>query len=99
MTLNDFVGTAINSDRILVEDSSGNELYRGFAGCLQYQGIDGGRKVGQHGISTEIYTTKTMKKGIAVWKEQGERVPEGNTGLYRYSDLLMMVFLKIVLED
>lgn len=40
----------------------------------------------------------TLKKGVAVWKEQGERVPEENTGLYKYSDLQMLVFIKIVLE-
>lgn len=52
----------------------------------------------QHGISTEVYTTRTMKKGVAVWKEQGERVPEENTNLYKYSDLQMLVFTKIILE-
>lgn len=98
MTLNDFIKTAINSDRLLILDSNGNELYRGFIGCLQYRDIDGEREVKQHGISAEIYTTKTMKKGVAVWKEQGERVPEENTGLYKYSDLQMLVFIKIVLE-
>lgn len=76
MTLNDFIKTAVNSDRLLILDSNGKELYRGFIGCLQYRDIDGARKVKQHGISTEVYTTKTIKKGVAVWKEQGERVPE-----------------------
>lgn len=98
MTLNDFIKTAINSDRLLVQDESGNELYRGFIGCLQYRDIDGEREVKRHGISTEIYTTRTMKKGVAVWKEQGERVPEENTSMYKYSDLQMLVFIKIVLE-
>lgn len=98
MTLNDFTKTATKSDRLLIQDSNGNELYRGFIGCLQYQDIDGEKKVKQHGISVEVYTTKTAKKGVAVWKEQGERVPEENTSLYKYSDLQMMVFIKIVLE-
>lgn len=98
MTLNDFVKAAINSDRLLVMDGNGKELYRGFIGCLQYQDIDGEREVKQCGISTEIYTTRTMKRGAAVWKEQGERVPEENTGLYKYSDLQMLVFIKIILE-
>lgn len=99
MKLNDFIKTAINSDHLLILDSNGKELYRGFIGCLKYRNIDGERKVKQHGISTEVYTTKTMKKGVAVWKEQGERVPEENTSLYKYSDLQMLVFTKIVLED
>lgn len=99
MKLNDFMKTAINSDRLLILDSNGKELYRGFIGCLQYRDIDRKREVKQCGISVEIYTTKTMKKGVAVWKEQGERVPEENTGLYKYSDLQMMIFIKIVLEE
>lgn len=99
MTLNDFVKTAINSDRLLVQDSSGKELYRGFIGCLQYRNIDGEREVKQHGILTEIYTTRSMKKGVAVWKKLDERVPEENTKLYKYFDLQMMVFIKIILED
>ena len=99
MKLNEFIKTAINSDRLLIQDRNRKELYRGFAGCLQYRDIDGDREVKQHGISAEIYTTKTMKKGVAVWKEQGGRVPEENAGLYKYSDLQMLVFIKIVLED
>lgn len=98
MTLNDFIKTAVNSDRLLVQDSSGKELYRGFIGCLQYRGIDGEREVKQHGISTEVYATRAMKKGVAVWKELGGGVPEENTSLYKYSDLQMLVFIKIVLE-
>lgn len=99
MTLNDFVKTAINSDLLLIQDSNGKELYRGFVGCLQYQDIDGEREVKEHGISTEVYTTINMKKGISVWKEMGERVPEENTSLYKYSDLRMLVFIKIELGD
>jgi len=98
MKLNDFIKTAINSDRLLVLDESGKELYRGFIGCLQYRDVDGEREVKQCGISTEVYTTKTMQRGVAVWKEQGERVQEENTGLYKYSDLQMLVFIKIILE-
>ena len=56
------------------------------------------REVKQCSISTEVYTTRTMKRGVAVWKEQVERVPEENTSLYKYSDLQMLVFIKIVLE-
>lgn len=99
MTLKEFTETAIDSNRLLVQDSRGNELYRGFIGCLQYQDIDEKREVQQHGISTEVYTTKNMKKGLAEWKEQGERVQEENTSLYKYSDLQMMVFIKVILED
>lgn len=98
MTLDEFMETAIDSDRLLVQDSNGNELYRGFIGCLQYQDIDGGRKVKQHGISTEVYTARTIKKGISAWKELGGRVMEENTGLYKYSDLQMLVFIKVILE-
>jgi hypothetical protein len=39
-----------------------------------------------------------MKKGVAVWKEHGEVIQEENTSLYKYSDLQMLVFNKIVLE-
>jgi hypothetical protein len=98
MTLNDFMKTAVNSDRLLVQDSSGKELYRGFIGCLQYRDVDVEREVKQCSISTEVYTTRIMKRGVAVWKEQGERVPEENTSLYNYSDVQMLVFIKIVLE-
>lgn len=98
MTLNEFIETAVASDRLLVKDSQGNELYRGFTDCLQYQGVDGKRKVKKHGLATEIYTSINMKKGISVWKELGERVPEENTSLYKYSDLQMMIFIEVVLE-
>lgn len=99
MTLEDFMETATNSDRILIEDNRGNELYRGFVGCLKYQDIEWGRKVKEHYIASEIYTAKTMKRGISVWKEPDESVPKENTSLHKYSDLIEMVFTKIILGD
>lgn len=98
MTLNDFIKTAVNSDRLLVQDSNGNELYKGFVGCLQYQAINGEREVKQHGVATETYTAKNMKRGLAAWTEPGQRVTKEDTSLYKYTDLQMLVFLKIVLE-
>lgn len=98
MTLNDFIKTAINSDSLLILDSNGNELYRGFIGCLQYQDIDGEREVKQHSISTEVYTKLNKQMGLLKWTETEERVEKENTSLYKYSDLQMMVFIKIVLE-
>lgn len=98
MTLNDFIKTAVNSDRLLIQDSSGKELYRGFVGCLQYRDIDGEREVKQHGLSTEVYTKLNKQRGLLKWTETGERVEKESTGLYRFSDLQMMVFIKIVLE-
>lgn len=36
MTLNEFLQVHTPSDRLVVKDSAGNEIYRGFVACMRH---------------------------------------------------------------
>ncbi len=97
MILEEFMKGAVPSDRLIIEDSTG-ELYRGFVGCLGYTEIDRSRKVKQHGLSTDIHRKEEKKVGAARYTTQGEKVPVESISEFSFSDLAMMIYTKIVLE-
>lgn len=75
MILEEFMKGAVPSERLIIEDSTG-ELYRGFVACLEYdKKIDRSREVKRHGLSTEIYRREEKKVGAAKYTTDGEEVP------------------------
>lgn len=97
MILKEFMKGAVPSDRLIIADSTG-ELYRGFVGCLAYTKIDGTRKVIRHGLSTEIYRKEEKAAGAAKYMTAGEEVPAENISEFPFSDLMMKIYTKVVLE-
>lgn len=97
MILEEFMKEAVPSDRLIIEDSTG-ELYRGFAGCLAYTGIDRSREVKQHGLSTDIHRREEKKVGAAKYTTDGEEVPVEGISEFSFSDLIMKIYTRVVLE-
>ncbi len=97
MILEEFMKEAVPSDRLIIEDSTG-ELYRGFVACLGYTEIDRSREVKRHGLSTDIYRKEEKKVGAAKYMTQGEKVPVESISEFSFSDLAMMIYTKVVLE-
>ena len=97
MILEEFMKEAVPSDRLIIEDSTG-ELYRGFVACLGYTEIDRSREVKRHGLSTDIYRKEEKKVGAAKYMTQGEKVPVEGISEFSFSDLAMMIYTKVVLE-
>lgn len=97
MILEEFMKEAVQSDRLIIEDSTG-ELYRGFVACLGYTEIDRSREVKRHGLSTDIYRKEEKKVGAAKYMTQGEKVPVESISEFSFSDLAMMIYTKVVLE-
>lgn len=97
MILEEFMKGAIPSDRLIIEDSTG-ELYRGFVACLGYTGIDRSREVKRHGLSTDIRKKEKGKTGATVYTMLGEKVPVESIREFSFSDLTMMIYTKVVLE-
>lgn len=88
MILEEFMKEAVPSDRLIVEDSTG-ELYRGFVACLGYTEIDRRREVKRHGLSTDICRREEKKVGAAKYTTDGEKVPVEGIGEFSFSDLIM----------
>ena len=98
MILEEFIKEAVPSDRLIVEDSTG-ELYRGFVACLDYNTeIDRSREIKRHGLSADIYKKEKKKIGVAAHIELGEKVPVENISEFPFSNLVMMIYTKVVLE-
>lgn len=97
MILEEFMKEAVPSDRLIIEDSTG-ELYRGFVACLGYTEIDRSREIKRHGLSTDIYRKEEKKVGAAKYMTQGEKVPVESISEFSFSDLAMMIYTKVVLE-
>lgn len=97
MILEEFVKEAVPSDRLIIEDSTG-ELYRGFVGCLEYAGIDRSREVKRHGLSTDIHRREQKKAGAVAYTVPGEKIPVEISGEFSFSDLIMEIYTRVVLE-
>lgn len=97
MILEEFIKGTVPGDRLIIEDSTG-ELYRGFVACLGYVQIDRSREVKRHGLSTDIYRKELKKTGAATYTTPGEKVPVESISEFQFSDLVMMIYTKIVLE-
>lgn len=97
MILKEFLKEAVPSDRLIIEDSTG-ELYRGFVGCLGYAEIDNSREVKRHGLSTDIFR-KGLKTTVAAnHMTEGEKVPAESISEFAFSDLMMKIYTKVTLE-
>ena len=97
MILEEFMKGAVPSDRLIIVDSTG-ELYRGFVACMEYTGIDKNREVKEHGLSTNIFRKELKTVGVAKYMTEGEEVPVENISEFGFSDLMMKIYTKIVLE-
>lgn len=97
MILEEFLKGATPSDRLIIEDSTG-ELYRGFVACFEYAEIDRNREVQRHGLSTDVHKKEKKKAGKVEYVEPGRKVPVENISEFSFSDIAMMIYTKIVLE-
>ena len=98
MILEEFMKGAVPSERLIIEDSTG-ELYRGFVACLEYdKKIDRSREVKRHGLSTDIHRKEQKRAGAAMYKTPGEKVPVESISEFAFSDLEMMIYTRVVLE-
>ncbi len=97
MVLEEFVKSVRKSDRLIVNDSTG-ELYRGYADCVQYSGLDGKREIKRHGLFAETYRKEEKKVGVAKYMIEGGEVPAEKIGEFQYSDLIVKIYTEIVLE-
>ena len=97
MILEEFMKGAVPSERLIVEDSTG-EIYRGFVACLGYTQIDRSREVKRHGLSTEIYRREEKTVGATKYTTDGEEVPVEGISKFSFSDLIMKIYTRVVLE-
>lgn len=103
MTLGEILEKATHSDRLIVCDTSGHELYRGFVACIGYgDGIDLQRTVKRFGLSTNIFRKENRAaERMKEYRYGTQPEPDNpeNISDFKFSDLEMMIYTKVVLED
>lgn len=102
MTLAQMLEKATPSDRLLVEDASGQELYRGYVACMTYGKVDTARTVKRFGLTTNIFRReKRAEEHMKEFRHCGSWKPEEveNISDFRFSDLEMMIYTRVILED
>lgn len=97
MILEEFMKGTVNSDRLIIEDSTG-ELYRGYVASMVHANIDRSREVKRHGLSTEIFRKEIRKQVAAKYVTEGEKVPVESISEFPFSDLVIKIYTKVVLE-
>lgn len=98
MTLEEFMKTKTPSDRLIVCDVAGNELYKGFVACMVHYDIDNSREIKRHGLATEIFRKEKRDGFIAKQATLKEGVPVESISDFAFSDLEMLIYTRVVLE-
>lgn len=98
MTLGEMLKRAVHSDRLIIQEADGREVYRGYAACIQYHGeIDPTREVKQFGLATDIFRRENRGKYLGGQKEPKTAVAESISD-FQFSDLEMLIYTRIILE-
>lgn len=99
MTLGDMLKRAVHSDRLIIQEADGREIYRGYVACIQYHDeIDAGREVKRFGLETDIFRRENRGKYLGGQKEPKTAVAAESISDFQFSDLEMLIYTRIVLE-
>ena len=99
MTLGEMLKRAVHSDRLIIREADGREIYRGYAACIQYHGeIDPTREVKQFGLETDIFRRENRGKYLGGQKEPKTAVAAESISDFQFSDLEMLIYTRIILE-
>lgn len=99
MRLEEFVGTMIPSERLVIYDAAGAVLYKGYVGNFYHSGIDTARQVKRHGLGTEIFRKERRAGFVNQFKDLPPKTPVESTSDFPFSDLEMLIFTRVFLED
>lgn len=99
MTLGEMLKRAVHSDRLIIQEADGKEIYRGFVACIQYHGeIDATREVKRFGLATDIFRKENREKYLGSQQKPKIEVEAESTSDFQFQDLEMLIYTRIVLE-
>lgn len=98
VTLEQLTERMIPTDRLIVEDVSGKELYTGYVGCMQYEHLDTSRHVKKTGLTTKIFRREQKPSGTKFDNVPGGEVSADHLSEFSFSDLVMQIYTKIIVE-
>lgn len=98
VTLGQLTERMIPSDRLIIEDEAGNVFYKGYAGCMQHTKADESRRVKRFGLATEVFRKEIRRTGVRTDIVPCEEVKMESISEYRFSDLVVQIFTRVILE-
>lgn len=98
MKLEEMLKRMIPSDRLIIREEDGTELYRGYVACLQHYEVDTDREVKCFGLGTDIFRKENRPKRVNFEPYPEEKVDPADIGDFCFSDLEMLIFTRIILE-
>ena len=87
----------INSERILIVDANGQELYKGYVANFEHNAEDNVKPVKKIGMETKIFKRGNFRERIP--QPQKEPVMAEDLAFYQLSELEFVIYLKIMLEN
>lgn len=99
VTLEQLTERMIPSDRLIVEDEAGNLFYKGYVGCMQHMKADKSRHVKRFGLVTEVFRKEIRRTGARTDIVPCEEIKMESISEYKFSDLVVRIFTRVVLED
>lgn len=98
VTLGQLTERMIPSDRLIIEDETGKEIYKGYVGCMQHADIETSRYVKRFGLTTNIFRKEVKRRGASVEKIPGKEVSVESISEFGFADLVMQIFTRVILE-
>ena len=99
VTLGQLTERMIPSDRLIIEDEAGNVFYKGYVGCMQRMKADESRRVKRFGLATYIFRKEIRRTGVRTDIVPCEEIKMESISEYRFSDLVVQIFTRVILEE
>lgn len=99
VTLGQLIERMIPSDRLIIEDETGKEIYKGYVGCMQHTDIETSRYVKRFGLATNIFRKEVKRRGANIETLLKEEVSVESISEFGFADLVMQIYTKVILED
>lgn len=98
MNLEEMLKRMIPSDRLIILEEDGTELYRGYVACMQHYNISTDREVKRFGLATDIFRKEKRSQRTNFEPFPEEVVDQAQIGDFQFSDLEMLIYTRIILQ-
>lgn len=98
MKLEEMLKRMVPSDRLIIREEDGTELYQGYVACLQHYEVDTDREVKRFGLDTDIFRKENRQKRVNFEPYPEEKVDPASIGDFCFLDLEMLIYTRIILE-
>ena len=96
MKLGEMLEKMPNSDRLIVQEEDGEELYRGYVANFIHCDVDRDSEVKRSGIATDIF--KKSDREIRMMDREKVIFPADGKTDFRFQDLEFMIYTRITID-